>query len=68
LLKAKKYLCGASVSIADMAIFPFIRQFAAVDKSWFSESDYVQLRKWLDELSQSDLFSEVMVKRDCWVA
>ncbi|MFT3928807.1 MAG: glutathione S-transferase [Spongiibacteraceae bacterium] len=67
LLKMQAYLLGARVSIADMAIFPFIRQFAAVDKTWFAASDFVQLRRWLDELSQSDFFAEVMVKRDCWV-
>jgi glutathione S-transferase len=41
LLGAQQYLFGARLSIADMAIFPFIRQFAAVDKTWFAASDYV---------------------------
>lgn len=64
LLESKAYLFGAHASIADMAIFPFIRQFAAVDKTWFAASDYVQLRRWLDELLRSDLFAEVMIKRE----
>lgn len=67
LLGTQKYLFGARLSIADMAIFPFIRQFAAVDKTWFAASNYVRLQRWLDEQLKSDLFSEVMVKRDCWV-
>ena len=67
LLETQKYLCGAHSSVADMAIFPFIRQFAAVDKVWFATSEYVSLRKWLDESLASDLFAQVMVKRDCWV-
>lgn len=67
LLGVQQYLVGASLSIADMAIFPFIRQFAAVDKAWFAASDYVRLQQWLDERLRSDLFSEVMFKRDCWV-
>lgn len=68
LLGAQEYLLGTRLSIADMAIFPFIRQFAAVDKTWFAASSYVRLQKWLDDRLISDLFSEVMVKRDCWVS
>lgn len=67
LLEMQAYLCGAHLSIADMAIFPFIRQFAAVDKTWFAASDFVRLQKWLDEQLLSDLFSAAMVKRDYWV-
>ncbi|MET0377689.1 MAG: glutathione S-transferase [Spongiibacteraceae bacterium] len=67
LLGAQAYLSGARLSIADMAIFPFIRQFVAVDKAWFAASHYVRLQWWLDELLISDLFAAVMVKRDCWV-
>lgn len=66
LLGAHEYLAGARLSIADTAIFPFIRQFAAVDKTWFAASDYVRLQRWLDQRLISNLFSEVMVKRDCW--
>jgi glutathione S-transferase len=68
LLGVQQYLFGARLSLADMAIFPFIRQFAAVDKTWFVASDYVRLQRWLDERLLSDLFAEVMVKRDCWVS
>ena len=66
LLSAHAYLLGAHVGIADMAIVPFIRQFAAVDKAWFAASHYVHLQKWLDALLASDLFSAAMIKRDCW--
>jgi glutathione S-transferase len=68
LLGEREYLCGTRISIADMAIFPFIRQFAAVDKVWFAASDYVRLQKWLDELLMSEIFSQAMVKRECWVS
>lgn len=66
LLSTQKYLFGARLSIADIAIFPFIRQFAAVDKTWFAASDYLRLQQWLNELVMSDLFAEVMIRRDCW--
>jgi glutathione S-transferase len=66
LLAVQDYLFGSHISIADMAIFPFIRQFAAVDNTWFTASHYVRLQKWLDEQLASTIFSAVMVKRDVW--
>lgn len=68
LLGAHAYLLGERLSIADMAIFPFIRQFAAVDAAWFAASAYPHLQQWLGERLASDLFAQVMVKRDCWVS
>jgi glutathione S-transferase len=67
LLAVQEYLSGARLGIADAAIFPFIRQLAAVDKAWFAASDYERLQRWLAELLASELFAEVMVRRDCWV-
>jgi glutathione S-transferase len=67
-LGANKYLLGDRPSLADMAIFPFIRQFSAVDKDWFYSSRYTHLIKWLDELLASTLFEGVMKKNDCWRA
>jgi glutathione S-transferase len=66
LLSEQQYLLGARLSIADIAIFPFIRQFAAIDEEWLAASDYVRLQRWLDELLRSDLFAEVMVRREVW--
>jgi glutathione S-transferase len=65
-LGVHNYLLGDCPTIADMAIFPFIRQFAAVDKHWFYASRYARLIKWLDELLASAMFDGVMQKRDCW--
>jgi len=56
------YLLGDKPSIADVAIFPFIRQFAAVDAEWFASSPYPRLRVWLEEWLESALFTEVMQK------
>jgi glutathione S-transferase len=56
------FLLGASASMADIAIFPFIRQFAAVDAEWFAGSDYAKLRVWLEGWLQSPLFEKVMQK------
>ncbi|MDB6062161.1 MAG: glutathione S-transferase [Verrucomicrobiaceae bacterium] len=67
LLQTQKYLMGEKVTIVDMAIFPFIRQFAAVDKLWFNASKYIHVIAWLDKLLVSDLFALVMQKRERWV-
>lgn len=56
------YLLGDKPSIADVAIFPFIRQFAAVDAEWFASSPYPKLRVWLERWLESTLFAEVMQK------
>ncbi|MGP1717401.1 MAG: glutathione S-transferase [Methylophilus sp.] len=61
-LAGHRYLVSDSVSIADVAIFPFIRQFAAVDGEWFAQSAYVHLRVWLQGWLESALFAEVMQK------
>lgn len=61
-LQAQPYLLGQQASVADIAIFPFIRQFAAVDAAWFSQSPYVVLARWLEDWVQSDLFANIMQK------
>ncbi|HLD09992.1 MAG TPA: glutathione S-transferase, partial [Methylophilaceae bacterium] len=47
-------------------IFPFIRQYAAVDEAWFEEAPYPALKRWLLPLVTSDLFLSVMEKYETW--
>ncbi len=61
-LKTQRYLMGNSLSLADIAIFPFIRQFSAVDASWFESSSYPKLQVWLTSLVASEIFTSVMKK------
>lgn len=61
-LQQSSFLLGNAISLADIAIFPFIRQFAAVDNSWFESADYIKLKLWLKHLVESALFARVMVK------
>jgi glutathione S-transferase len=56
-------LMGARPSLADMAIIPFIRQFAQVDANWFDSAPHPELRAWLKRLTGSDLFEAVMRPR-----
>lgn len=65
-LKTQQYLLNDKVSMADIAIFPFIRQFANVDTDWFYQSRYRELQKWLDHFLQSAMFIEVMEKYPPW--
>ncbi|WP_081979329.1 glutathione S-transferase [Methylophilus sp. Q8] len=61
-LQQHRFVLGDSASMADVAIFPFIRQFAAVDAEWFAGSAYPQLRAWLNGWLESALFAQIMQK------
>ena len=65
-LSRNKFLITDSISLSDIAIFPFIRQFAFVDKSWFDQSDYKKLQNWLDYFITMNLFADVMKKYPRW--
>jgi glutathione S-transferase len=66
-LNTQTFLLDEHLSLADVAIFPFIRQFAAVDPTWFELSPYPKLRAWLARLVASDLFTSVMEKHPTWI-
>lgn len=61
-LQQHRFVLGESASMADVATFPFIRQFAAVDAEWFAGSAYPQLRAWLNGWLESALFAQIMQK------
>ncbi len=61
-LQQHQYLSSEQLSMADLAILPFVRQCALVDADWFYSSRYQHLIAWLDRFLQSDLFIAVMAK------
>ncbi len=65
-LGTSAYLLGDKQTIADIAIFPFIRQFANTDINWWNSSPYHQTRDWLDRHINSELFIKVMQKYPLW--
>ena len=67
LLQKNQYLLSATLSLADIAIFPFVRQFAAVDTAWFATAPYPKLRAWLKVLVESTLFVSVMEKQPTYI-
>ncbi len=65
-LQQQAYLISEQISLADIAIFPFIRQFAHVDVHWFDQAPYPRLRAWLYQWLDSQLFQSVMQKYTPW--
>lgn len=65
-LQQQAYLLSERISLADVAIFPFIRQFAHVDIGWFDQAPYPCLRAWLYQWMESSLFQSVMQKYTPW--
>ena len=65
-LNKTNFLLKDEITFVDMAIFPFIRQFAFVDKDWFDKSQYNKLKKWLVSLLETSLFNDVMKKHPLW--
>jgi glutathione S-transferase len=60
------YLFGAEPKLADMAILPFVRQFAHVDLDWFTAQRWHAVISWLDRFKTSDHFNAIMAKFPAW--
>lgn len=68
LLAAAPYLGGAQPAFTDIALFPFVRQFAATDTDWFAAQHMPALQAWLSSLVNSDLFGKIMTRYAPWKA
>ena len=66
-LSDNRYLSADSLSLSDIAVLPFIRQFALVDKAWFDSTPYTRVQAWLNTFLESELFESVMNKYPLWV-
>ena len=64
-LEKNEFLFGDRSQLADIAIFPFIRQCANVNLNWF-QSNFIHLNKWLHEFIHSVLFTSIMNKYEIW--
>ena len=62
LLEGRDYLLADHPSLADVALLPFVRQFAHVDREWFAQTPYQRLQQWLERFLTSDLFTSIMKK------
>jgi len=60
-------LFGPRASLADIAVFPFVRQFANADRAWFDAQALPKLQSWLQAHLNSQLFEQIMDKREPWI-
>jgi len=67
-LQTTPFLGGAGPCLSDLAVFPFVRQFAAVQPLWWAGATYPATRRWLAHWQSSALFTACMVKRPVWQA
>jgi len=65
-LEDRAYLMGEKQSLADIAIFPFIRQFANVEPDWWEQAPYPKTREWLTRHVESEMFKTIMMKYPLW--
>jgi len=71
-LENNQFLSGQQRGFADIAIFPFIRQFANTDRAWWDgeaqdSPPYPKTHLWLEAQINSDLFRSIMTKYPQWV-
>ena len=60
------WLFGSRPCLADLAILPFVRQFAHTDAVWFAAEPWPMLQTWLARFEASALFEAVMAKQEQW--
>jgi glutathione S-transferase len=59
-LTGQPYLHGPSRALTDAALMPFVRQFAATDRTWFNAQDLPNVQRWLADQLASPLFEQAM--------
>ncbi|MGR3722833.1 glutathione S-transferase [Abyssibius alkaniclasticus] len=65
-LQGKPALFGARDTIADLAVLPFLRQFAHIDRAWFAAQPWPGLHAYLNRFMASDAFARIMPKYAPW--
>ena len=66
LLTKNPYLLGKGITLADIGIMPFVRQFAHVNRDVFYNLPYPNLQRWLQDWLQHPLFLQAMTKFEPW--
>ena len=65
-LSETPFLRGNTPQLIDIATFPFVRQFAAVERDWWAETAPKGLQTWLSTLLKSQRFKRIMKKHPLW--
>ena len=67
MLKGKNYIGGKNISLLDISILPFVRQFRIADMKWFDNNlGLDNVNKWLNIFLNSDLLASIMTKYKVW--
>ncbi len=67
LLEGKNYMGGKNISLLDISILPFVRQFRIADIKWFDNNlGLDNVNKWLNIFLNSDLLASIMTKYKVW--
>ncbi len=64
ILSGQAFLTSEKMSVVDIALFPFIRQFSFVDKKWFDVQKWPYLQRWLETWLQHDAFKQAFAWGD----
>lgn len=62
------WLFGDQPSLPDLAILPFVRQFAHTDLDWWNEQNFPNAQRWLATFKASSRFAGIMTKYTPWKA
>jgi len=65
-LTAAANISGERRTLADIALMPFVRQFAETDRAWFGAQPLPLLREWLARHLAAPLFEKAMVRFPPW--
>lgn len=65
-LSGQEYLLGERRSVADIAIAPFVRQYAHTHIEWFKAQPWPHLQRWLQQFLDSEAFAAIMPKYAVW--
>jgi len=66
MLSENHYLLANKISLADIGVFPFVRQFSMVNKEWFDSTPYPKVQNWLQNFIDSELFQVIFHKHETW--
>lgn len=66
MLEENTFLLASDITIADIAVFPLVREFAMVDKAWFDKAPYPKLQNWLACILSTRWFKEAMKEHKVW--
>ena len=67
MLEGNNYIWGNNISLLDISILPFVRQFRIADKEWFDDNlGLKNVNNWLNIFLNSDLLESIMKKYKVW--